>query len=115
MLKLETPPRRSPADTYIYNPEDPVADSGEREPENMRKHELRCDILVYTSDVLESDLTVAGELSCELFAASTGVDTDWVVTLSDVDDLGNSIKLSNYIVRAKYRNGLDSPELPILS
>ncbi|MBA2942883.1 CocE/NonD family hydrolase [Paenibacillus sp. CGMCC 1.16610] len=108
---MEAPSQQSPADTFVYNPEDPVADSGEREPENMRKHELRSDILVYSSAVLERDLTVAGELSCELYAASTGVDTDWVVTLSDVDAQGNSIKLSNYIVRAKYRGGLDNPEL----
>jgi putative CocE/NonD family hydrolase len=99
------------ADAYVYNPEEPVADSGEREPENMRRHELRSDILVYTSEVLDSDVTVAGELSCELYASSTGVDTDWVVTLSDVDPQGNSIKLSNYIVRAKYRGGLDAPAL----
>ncbi|MFC5450852.1 CocE/NonD family hydrolase [Paenibacillus aestuarii] len=105
------PPHEGDPDTYVYNPEDPVADSGEREPENMRKHELRSDILVYTSEQLEHGVTVAGELSCELYASSTGVDTDWVVTLSDVDEAGNSIKLSNYIVRAKYRKGLDAPEL----
>ncbi|MBP3965328.1 CocE/NonD family hydrolase [Paenibacillus lignilyticus] len=102
---------QSEPDSYLYNPDEPVADSGEREPENMRKHELRSDILVYTGDALTEELTVAGELSCELYAASTGVDTDWVVTLSDVDEKGNSIRLSNYIVRAKYRHGFDEPEL----
>ena len=39
------------------------------------------------------------------------MDTDWVVKLSDVDEAGNSIKLSSYIVRAKYRNGYDKPQL----
>lgn len=102
---------QSEPDSYLYNPDEPVADSGEREPENMRKHELRSDILVYTGEALTEELTVAGELSCELYAASTGVDTDWVVTLSDVDEKGNSIRLSNYIVRAKYRHGFDEPEL----
>ncbi|SET69726.1 CocE/NonD family hydrolase [Paenibacillus sp. NFR01] len=101
----------SPADTFIYNPADPVCDSGEREPENMRKHELRGDILVYTSEPLEEKLTVAGELSAVLYAASSAVDTDWAVTLSDVHPGGDSIRLSNYIVRAKYRKGYDQPEL----
>ncbi|WP_162551069.1 CocE/NonD family hydrolase [Paenibacillus tepidiphilus] len=110
-LLLQQPEADSPADTYIYNPADPVADSGEREPENMRKHELRSDILVYTSEPLEDALTVAGELSAVLYAASTGRDTDWVVTLSDVHENGDSIRLSNYIVRAKYRHGLQRPEL----
>ena len=98
-------------DSFIYNPADPVADSGERDPENLRKNDLRSDILVYTSAPLHSALIIAGELSAEIYAASTGVDTDWVVTLSDVDGDGNAIKLSNYIVRAKYRNGVHKQQL----
>lgn len=108
---VSAPQADSAPDTFIYNPADPVADSGEREPENMRKHELRSDIVVYTSEPLADRLTVAGELSCVLYAASTGLDTDWVVTLSDVHENGDSIRLSNYIVRAKYRHGLDNPQL----
>lgn len=105
------PEELSPADTFVYNPADPVADKGEREPENMRKHELRSDILAYTGEPLAEDLTVAGELSAVLYAASTGRDTDWVVTLSDVHPNGDSIRLSNYIVRARYRHGLEHPQL----
>ncbi len=108
---VSAPQADSAPDTFIYNPADPVADSGEREPENIRKHELRSDIVVYTSEPLADRLTVAGELSCVLYAASTGLDTDWVVTLSDVHENGDSIRLSNYIVRAKYRHGLDKPQL----
>ncbi|MFD0672799.1 CocE/NonD family hydrolase [Cohnella sp. GCM10027633] len=98
------------ADTYVYNPADPVADCGEREPENRRTIELRQDVLCYTSEKLAEPLTVAGELSAVLYASSSAVDTDWVVALSDVDEAGNSILLSSYIVRAKYRNGYDKPE-----
>lgn len=110
---LAAPEEHSPEDTYVYNPHDPMNDSGEREPENLRKYELRNDILVYTSDILTEELTVAGELSAVIYAASTGKDTDWVVTLSDVNEQGDSIRLSNYIVRAKYRHGLEVPELLI--
>ncbi|OME70062.1 hypothetical protein BSK65_14255 [Paenibacillus odorifer] len=108
---LTAPEEHSPEDTYVYNPNDPMNDSGEREPENLRKYELRNDILVYTSEVLTEELTIAGELSAVIYAASTGKDTDWVVTLSDVNEHGDSIRLSNYIVRAKYRHGFDAPEL----
>lgn len=97
-------------DSFLYNPDDPVSDQGDREPENMRTVELRNDVLVYSSAPLTAALTVAGELSAEIYAASTGVDTDWAVALSDVDEAGNSIRLSNYIVRAKYRHGFDQPE-----
>ncbi|WP_052339582.1 CocE/NonD family hydrolase [Gorillibacterium massiliense] len=98
-------------DIYFYNPADPVDESGEREPENMRKHELRNDVLVYSSDVLTEDVTVAGELSAVLYAASSALDTDWAVALCDVNERGDSFRLSNYIVRARYRHGYDKPEL----
>ncbi|ASA23719.1 CocE/NonD family hydrolase [Paenibacillus donghaensis] len=108
---LLVPEEHSPEDTFSYNPLDPLDDSGEREPENLRKYELRNDILVYTSEVLSSDLLVAGELSAVIYAASTGLDTDWAVSLSEVNPQGDSLRLSNYIVRAKYRHGLDHPQL----
>ncbi|AZN39035.1 CocE/NonD family hydrolase [Paenibacillus albus] len=98
-------------DKYVYNPGDPVVDSGEREPENRRTIELRQDVLCYTSERLTEELTIAGELSAVLYAASSAVDTDWVVSLTDVDEADNSILLSSYIVRAKYRGGYDKPEL----
>lgn len=47
-------------------------------PENYREMELRPDVLVYTSAPLEKDLTVAGELSFVLYAATDRPDTDWV-------------------------------------
>ncbi|CAM3910434.1 CocE/NonD family hydrolase [Cohnella lubricantis] len=110
-LGTSAPAPGSAPDQYIYNPEDPVADAGEREPENRRTIELRQDVLCYTSGKLVEDLTIAGELSAILYAASSAVDTDWVVALSDVDEANNSILLSSYIVRAKYRRGYDKPEL----
>lgn len=103
----------APSDTFLYNPDDPMDDGGEREPENLRRHELRHDMLVYTSAPLQNRLMLAGELSCILWAASSAVDTDWAVTLSDVDAHGNSLRLSNYIVRAQYRHGWDARELLI--
>ncbi|QAY65898.1 CocE/NonD family hydrolase [Paenibacillus protaetiae] len=104
-------PVRTEPDIYVYNPSDPVADSGERIPENRRAIELRQDVLCYTSDKLDRSLDIAGELSAVLYAASSAVDTDWVVALSDVDEADNSILLSSYIIRAKYRLGYDKPEL----
>jgi putative CocE/NonD family hydrolase len=101
----------APYDRYIYNPNDPLDDPGERHPDNLRRHELRGDMLVYTSEPLTDDLTVAGELWAEIFAATTGRDTDWVVVLSDVHPNGDSIRLSHYMVRAQYRNGFDARAL----
>src|SRR6185312_7318129 len=44
----------------------------------------RPDVLVYETEPLEDDLTVAGPVQAELFVASTGTDADFVVKLIDV-------------------------------
>ena len=51
----------------------------------------RPDVLVYQTEPLKEDLTLAGPLRPELFVATTGTDADWVVKLIDVypDDFRN--------------------------
>ena len=44
----------------------------------------RTDVLVYQTEVLEEDVTVAGQLSPRLFVSTTGTDSDFVVKLIDV-------------------------------
>ncbi len=51
----------------------------------------RMDVLVFRTEVLAEDLTLAGPLLPDLFVATTGTDADWVVKLIDVypDDFRN--------------------------
>jgi putative CocE/NonD family hydrolase len=44
----------------------------------------RPDVLVYVTEPLEQDLTLAGPVSPKLFVSTTGTDSDWVVKLIDV-------------------------------
>jgi putative CocE/NonD family hydrolase len=44
----------------------------------------RPDVLVYQTDVLETDLAVAGPIEVELHVATSGTDSDWVVKIIDV-------------------------------
>ena len=44
----------------------------------------RPDVLVYQSEVLEDDVTVAGPVTPKLFVSTSGTDADWVVKLIDV-------------------------------
>jgi uncharacterized protein len=44
----------------------------------------RPDVLVYQTEPLEEDLTVAGPISASLSVSTTGTDSDWVVKLIDV-------------------------------
>ncbi len=104
-------------DTYIYDPQNPaphLIDLSENEvglPDNYIDIEKRNDVLVYTSDQLKKDITIAGDICVEFFASSSAMDTDWIVRLMDVDMHGNSVKLADGIIRAKFRNGFDKIEL----
>ena len=117
VLRDAPPAAEEPADHYLFDPNDPaphLIDMSENEcmvPENYREMELRPDVLVYTSAPLEKDLTVAGELSFVLYAATDRPDTDWVARLTEVDGEGNSLRLSDGVLRARYRESLKEPKL----
>ncbi len=104
-------------DSYDFDPQDPtphLIDMSENEltvPENYKDVELREDILVYTSNPLKDDLIIAGDIFAEIYASSSARDTDWVVRLTDVDEEGNSIRLSDGVLRARFRNSFDIEEL----
>ncbi len=110
-------PVEEPFDTYIFDPKDPapfLIDVSENEmnvPGNYKEVNERKDVLVYTSAPLEHDLTIAGNIYAEIYAASSARDTDWVVRLEDVDEQGNSIRLTDGILRARYRKSFEKPEL----
>ncbi|WP_422012972.1 CocE/NonD family hydrolase [Roseateles sp.] len=79
-------------DSYVSDPNKPVpfiAYTAMGMPKDymvgdQRFTATRPDVLVYETEPLEDDLTVAGPVSVELFVASTGTDADFVVKLIDV-------------------------------
>ena len=68
-------------------------------------------MLVYTSDYLDSALTIAGPVKMKLFAATDGPDTDWMIKLVDVYPNGFAMPVSEGILRARFREGLDKMKL----
>jgi putative CocE/NonD family hydrolase len=52
--------------------------------EDQRFAARRPDVLVYQTDPLTEDLTVAGDIKPQIFVASSGTDSDFVVKLIDV-------------------------------
>lgn len=112
-----TAPVREPFDAYVFDPEDPapfLIDVSENEmnvPGNYSEVDKRKDVLVYTSAPLKSHLEIAGNIYAEIYAASSARDTDWLVRLEDVDEEGNSIRLTDGILRARYRKSFEKPEL----
>ena len=66
-------------------------------------------VLVYSSEPLERDLVLAGDVTATLWAASSAVDTDFTVRLCIVDRNGRSTNLQEGIVRARYRHSPHEP------
>ena len=80
------------SDSYVSDPAKPVPFVGYTAPtvpeeymvSDQRFAATRPDVLVYVTEPLEEDLTLAGPVSPKLFVSTTGTDSDWVVKLIDV-------------------------------
>jgi putative CocE/NonD family hydrolase len=113
-------PGDEPADVYTYDPDLPTWSAGGHSccdasvtpmgPEPQDAAESTKAVLVYTSEPLAADVTLAGNVEVVLHAASTAVDTDFVARLCAVDPDGTSRNLQEGLVRARYRNGFEAPE-----
>ena len=118
-LSTEAPTEES-ADRFEYDPLNPVPTLGgsllmpatyRPGPRDQRPIEQRSDMLVYTSEPLERDLEVTGPVTVTLWAASSAPDTDFVARLIDVHPDGFAQNLTDGIIRARYRQSLEEPEL----
>ena len=103
--------------SYQADPENPfpyIIDVSENEnaiPGDYIDAEKREDVLLFTTKPMEKPLVIAGNLKADLYARSSCKDTDWVVRVTDVDENGHSIKLSDGFMRARYHKSFSSPEL----
>lgn len=120
-------------DTFVSDPDNLVPYSA-----NIRTHQGhawmvedqrfvigRPDVLVYQTEVLSEDITIAGPIIADLFVSTTGTDADWIVKLIDVfpedspdiipgenvETSGNFLMLVGAdVFRGKYRNSFEKPE-----
>jgi uncharacterized protein len=91
-LAFEPPAAADVSDSYVSDPAKPVPFIGYTAREvpdefmvaDQRFAATRPDVLVYVTEPLEADLTLAGPVSPKLFVSTTGTDSDWVVKLIDV-------------------------------
>ncbi len=92
---------------------------------DQRHASRRPDVLVYQTDVLEEDSTLAGPIEVELYVSTSGTDSDWIVKLIDVypndypDPKENptGVKMGGYqqlvrgeVFRGKFRRSFEKPE-----
>ena len=79
-------------DEFVSDPNKPVPYVGhtvmgmQRDymTEDQRFAATRPDVLVYETEPLEADVTIAGPIKVDLQVATTGTDADWVVKVVDV-------------------------------
>lgn len=132
-LSWNAPTEKDAFDSYISDPAHPVPyrarpieatygpGSRWREwlTEDQRFVHNRPDVSSWETDILTEDVTVTGNILANLFASTTGTDSDWVVKLIDVypEDNGNNLKMNGYqlmvaneVFRGRYRKSFERPE-----
>ena len=65
--------------------------------------------LIYRSEALRDDLTIAGAVRVTLHVQSSCPDTDFVAKLIEVEPDGRAILLMDGVIRAMYRDPLGEP------
>ena len=87
--------------------------------EDQRFVDHRPDVLTWVSDPLKDDVVVSGKIVANLFASTTGTDSDWIVKLIDVypEKYAPDPKMGGYqlmiagdVFRGRYRNSFEKPE-----
>jgi putative CocE/NonD family hydrolase len=134
-LGFEPPAKGDAADfdEYVSDPAKPVpfipntaiGMTDEHMVDDQRFAASRPDVLVYVSEPLEEDFTIAGPISPKLFVSTTGTDADWVVKLIDVysgdypnpDPNPTGVQMGGYqqlvrgeVMRGKFRDSFEKPE-----
>lgn len=85
----------------------------------------RTDVLVYQTEVLDSDVTLVGPVEVELVVSTSGTDSDWIVKLIDVypadypdpQENPTKVRMGGFqqlvrgdVLRGKFRHSLEKPE-----
>jgi len=124
-------PSKNGFDSYTSDPAKPVPYTGEIRPYRTREYmdddqrfaAARPDVLVYKTEVLDKDITLAGPLVADLMVSLSSTDADFVVKLIDVfpDDFkysdhdnylmnGYQMLVRGEVFRGKFRNSFEAPE-----
>lgn len=96
-LSFDPPKAGGPAfDEYVSDPANPVpyrprpmevgmgAEWRVWQVQDQRFVDHRPDVLTFATEPLAADVTVSGKIAANIFASTTGTDSDWIVKLIDV-------------------------------
>jgi len=113
-----TAPGDEPTDTFTYDPGDPtpyLIDARELElslnEDYSTVHAARHDVLSFTTAPLAEPVEITGPMTATIWAETDAKDTDWNVMILEVTPDGKAWRMQDGIMRARFRNGFDRPEL----
>ena len=109
------------SDSFVYDPSDAVPTIGGPlccgplstgiGPQDQRMVEGRNDVLIYSTPAFTQDTEVTGPVVLDAWVSSSAVDTDFTGKLVDVWPNGFAQNLTEGILRMRYRNSQEKPEL----
>jgi putative CocE/NonD family hydrolase len=115
------PPIQGSGDQFTYDPANPVPSLGghtcctgtdtEAGGYDQSSIEMRHDVLVYSSEILEKGIEVTGPLKVVLQVSSSALDTDFTAKLVDVYPDGRAFNIQEGAMRMRYREGLSKKVL----
>lgn len=108
-------------DIYLFDPRNPVPTIGgqtlipgiltKQGPKDLQESEKRADVLCYTSEPQTQPVDVIGPVKAKLYVSSSAKDTDFTAKLVDVQPDGRALILTDGILRARFRNSMEKPEI----
>lgn len=118
MLDDTLPKKSAKPLSYTYDPSDPVTTVGGnimrtqvRGPRDQRPLDDREDILRFITEPFDQKMEITGPLTVNLYASSSAPDTDFMAKLVVVQPDGFSFNLADGVLRARYREGFETPKL----
>jgi putative CocE/NonD family hydrolase len=132
-LRFTEPVETNSSTEYISDPANPVPFTNEISTKRSREYMIedqrfadrRPDVITFTTDELQNNITLAGEVYANLMVKVTGTDADFIVKIIDVyPDSCKSYKLNGKevpiggfqmlvrgeVMRARFRNSFENPE-----
>jgi uncharacterized protein len=119
-LSTKAPTASDAKISYKFDPANPVKTYGGSNllqtagPLDQRPIGQRQDYLRFETKVLDKNVAIAGHVEMKLWAATDGLDTDFMVKLVDVYPDGYEQIILDNPIRTRYRNGRDPDDVALM-
>jgi predicted acyl esterase len=120
-ISPQLPEGADASQSYSFDPRNPVPTVGGQNlgrdvgPRDQRAIKPRQDYLRFQTEPLKQDVVVAGHIDMELWAATDGPDTDFMVKLVDIYPDGYEALILDYPLRTRFRFGRELQDVKMMT